>query len=240
MEDIRVGLTVRALRRRQGLRQSDLARAAEVAQSTVSRLERGHLDQLAMATVRNIFTALDATVELAPRWRGGEVDRLLDARHAAIGTAAASVLEGLGWVTVPEVTYSVYGERGSIDLVALREAESIAVMLEVKTSINSVEELLRKTDAKARLLPGLVFDRFGWRPASVVRIWSSPMIAPTGDGSARWVRCSPRASPARPSTPSAGSARAIGAGRASGSCQPSMDGMLGTARAAGSVCGSVV
>ncbi len=43
----------------------------------------------------------------------------------------------------------------------MREADSIAVMVEVKTSINSVEELLRTTDMKTRLLPGLVAERFG-------------------------------------------------------------------------------
>ena len=170
VEDMRVGLAVRGLRRRRGLRQSDVAGLAGVAQATVSRLERGHLDRLSMATLRGIFGALEATVELAPRWRGGEIDRLLDSEHAALVIEAATFVGGLGWLPVPEVSYSVYGERGSIDLVALREHESVAVMLEIKTSINSVEELLRKTDVKMRLLPKLIADRFGWRPRSVVRI----------------------------------------------------------------------
>ena len=125
-----------------------------------------------MATLRSVFAALEATVELAPRWRGGEIDRLLDAGHAALAGEAVWVLTGLAWLAIPEVTYSVFGERGSIDVLALRETDSIAVMLEVKTSINSVEELLRKTDVKTRLLPGLVADRFGWRPTSVARTWS--------------------------------------------------------------------
>ncbi len=123
-----------------------------------------------MATLRAVFASMEATVELQPRWRGGDLDRLLDERHASIVTGAAAYLVGWGWLTTPEVTYSVYGERGSIDLLAVRESASAAVMLEIKTSINSAEELLRKTDAKMRLLPGIVAERYGWRPASVARI----------------------------------------------------------------------
>jgi transcriptional regulator with XRE-family HTH domain len=203
---MRVGLTVRGLRRRQGMRQSDVAKLAGVAQSTISRLERGHLDHLSMMVLRRIFASVEATVELAPRWRGGEIDRLLDSDHAALAVEAATILDRLRWLPVPEVSYSVYGERGSIDLIALREQESLAVMLEIKTSINSVEELLRKTDVKTRLLPGLVADRFGWRPRSVARILIlrddrtnrrriqaiGPLLASTFPGSTvdtkRWLR----------------------------------------------------
>jgi hypothetical protein len=184
-----------------------------VAQSTLSRLERGHLDTLALGTLRRIFAVVDARVDLDPRWRGGELDRLLDADHAAIVTTAAAWVEQFAWVAVPEVTYSVFGERGSIDLVALRQQDSLAVMLEVKTSINSVEELLRKTDAKTRLLPGLILDRFGWRPASVVRILvvadsrtnrrriaaMGPLLASSFPGSTvdtkRWLRSPDRSTP---------------------------------------------
>ncbi len=123
-----------------------------------------------MSTLRTVFAALDARLELGPRWRGGEVDRLVDATHSALVDAAAAYVGPRGWQPVPEVTYSVFGERGSIDLLALRQADSIVAMMEIKTSITSTEELLRRTDAKARLLPGIVLERFGWRPATVASI----------------------------------------------------------------------
>ncbi len=170
MDDVRLGQAAKALRRRAGLRQSEVARRARVSQSTVSRLERGHVDQLSVAAVRRVLAAMEARVDLQPRWRGGEIDRLLDARHAALVSAAAAALPGMGWETIPELSYSVYGERGSIDLVATSRSTGTAVMFEMKTSVMSVEELLRTTDAKLRLLPRLVMDRLGWRPRSVARI----------------------------------------------------------------------
>jgi hypothetical protein len=76
----------------------------------------------------------------------------------------------LGWTTYPEVTFSVYGERGSIDLLALNRADRAAVMLEAKTEIASAEETQRRMDVKTRLLPGITFEREGWRPRNVARI----------------------------------------------------------------------
>ncbi|CAN5748354.1 hypothetical protein BH23CHL8_BH23CHL8_06870 [soil metagenome] len=67
MDDRRVGLIARALRRRRAWRQQDLARVADVSQSTVSRFERGHLDRLAIGTLRRILGALEARTELEVR-----------------------------------------------------------------------------------------------------------------------------------------------------------------------------
>jgi transcriptional regulator with XRE-family HTH domain len=170
MDDARFGSVVRTLRRRARLRQLDVAHRAGVAQSTVSRLERGHHEHLSLATVRRVLAALDARVELQPRWRGGEIDRLLDERHSALAARVATELDRLGWLTIAELSFSVYGERGSIDLVAYRRPVDPAVMIEVKTSINSIEELLRRADVKARLLPDLLEQRLDWRPRSVARI----------------------------------------------------------------------
>ena len=84
MDDRRVGLVIRALRRRRGMRQTDLALAARVSQSVISRVERGHLATLSTNTVRSILSALDARGEWDIRWRGGELDRLIDEAHAAL------------------------------------------------------------------------------------------------------------------------------------------------------------
>jgi transcriptional regulator with XRE-family HTH domain len=107
---------MRALRIRRGLRQAEIASAAGVSPTVVSRLERGHLDAVALATIRRAFRALDVRLELSPRWRGGELHRLLDSGHAALGETVTRRLRAMGWDLRPEVSFSQFGERGSIDL----------------------------------------------------------------------------------------------------------------------------
>jgi hypothetical protein len=124
--------------------------------------------------IRAIFTTLDARAEIDIRWRGGALDRLVDERHAVLVAAAATAMQAAGWRAVPEVTFSVFGERGSIDLVGLHEATRSAVMLEAKTDITSVEETQRRMDVKVRLLPDIVRERVGWRPRHVARILLLP------------------------------------------------------------------
>src|SRR4029079_17838803 len=81
----------------------------------------------------------------------GDIDRVADEGHAALVGLVAALLEGLGWQVRPEVSFSVFGERGSIDLVAWHPTARILLVVEVKTSLNSVEETLRRHDLKVRL-----------------------------------------------------------------------------------------
>ena len=60
MDDIRVGMALRSLRLRAGLRQIDVARAAGVSQSLVSAVECGRLATLPVGTLRRIFAAVGA------------------------------------------------------------------------------------------------------------------------------------------------------------------------------------
>ena len=55
-------------------------------------------------------------MELEAQWRGGDLDRLLDEAHAQLVGASVSVLRDSGWAAEIEVTYSHYGERGSLDI----------------------------------------------------------------------------------------------------------------------------
>jgi transcriptional regulator with XRE-family HTH domain len=61
---VRLGLGIRALRRRRGWRQKDLAAAAGVAQTVVSLIERGHADRVSMPLLRDVAAALDARLVL--------------------------------------------------------------------------------------------------------------------------------------------------------------------------------
>jgi hypothetical protein len=79
-----------------------------------------------------------------------------------------------GWDVHPELSYSEYGERGSIDLLALRRAERAAAVFEIKVDVASVEGTVRKHDEKVRLAPALVTRTFGWVPRVVARILVLP------------------------------------------------------------------
>ena len=174
MDDRTSGLVIRALRRRRGWRQADLASRAGVSQSTISRAERGWLEDLTLRVIRAIFAALEARVQLAPRWKGAELERLLDEDHSVVVADVARRLEALDWTVLLEVTYSEYGERGSIDVLGVRVAERAIAVVEVKTDIASSEAVGRKLDEKARLAPGIVAARYGWTAVSVGRIVVMP------------------------------------------------------------------
>jgi transcriptional regulator with XRE-family HTH domain len=162
MDDVRVGRLLRALRRRRGLRQADVGRSAGVAQSTISLIERGHLDRLAISTVRAIFATVDARFEGTVSWRGGAIDRLLDERHSLVVGEVARLLRSLGWLVEVEVSFAVYGERGSIDVLAYHPGTRALLIVEVKTELTSIEETIRRHDVKVRHAPAIAKERFGW------------------------------------------------------------------------------
>jgi transcriptional regulator with XRE-family HTH domain len=84
VEDIRLGSVIRALRLRRGWTQVKLAGAAQLSPAAISRLERGRVDATTLAVLRRVFGAMDARIDLVPRWHGGDLDRLVDARHAGM------------------------------------------------------------------------------------------------------------------------------------------------------------
>jgi transcriptional regulator with XRE-family HTH domain len=174
MDDVRIGRRVRAVRQRLGWRQADVAVRARVSQDTVSRIERGLLGALQLRTVRYVLGALEVELGLDVRWRGGDLDRLADEGHAGIVDAVCVVLGRHDWVVLPEVSYAVYGERGSIDVLAWHPVAEVLLVVEVKTALTSLEETLRRHDAKARLAPGIARDRVGERPSAAVRLLVLP------------------------------------------------------------------
>jgi transcriptional regulator with XRE-family HTH domain len=176
MDDQKVGSALRALRQRRRLRQADVGARAGVSQATVSRIERGHLGTFSIAAVRAVAAALDARIDLTPRWRGGELDRLLDARHAAVVGAVSRQVIAAGWVANPEVSFSIYGERGSIDLLAWHAPSRTILLIEAKTEIVDLQDTLRSVDRKRRLAPRIAAER-GWRAGALVGVW---VVLPDG------------------------------------------------------------
>ena len=127
-----------------------------------------------MAQLRRLFGAVDGRVAITPSWRGAALERLLDEEHARLVGAVAAILNRAGWEAELEVTYSRYGERGSIDVLATDRAQLAALVIEVKSDIASSEELGRKLDEKVRLAPAIVYERLGWRPRTIGRVVVMP------------------------------------------------------------------
>jgi transcriptional regulator with XRE-family HTH domain len=170
MNDVVTGRSLRALRLRLSLRQKDVGRKANVSQQLISKVECGRLASVSTATLRRIFAAVDADVVTVVRWRGGDLDRLLDEGHVALVGRIVTLLRRRGWEVLTEVTFSEFGERGSIDVLAWHPATRTLLVIEVKTEIASAEEMLRRHDVKVRLGPKIGSDRFGVAPARVARL----------------------------------------------------------------------
>jgi transcriptional regulator with XRE-family HTH domain len=168
--DPMIGHVVRTLRVRQRWRQQDLARRSRVSTSTVARIERGQLSGISLARVRRVLEALNIRLDLIARWNAGDLDGLLSARHSAMHEAVAGVFRKLlDWEIAPEVSFSIYGERGIIDLLAWHAASRTLLVVELKTEIVDVNELMGKADQRRRLATKIAADR-GWRAAAVA-LW---------------------------------------------------------------------
>jgi transcriptional regulator with XRE-family HTH domain len=165
--DERVGRLIAAVRRHLGLRQVDLARSANVDQKVVSLLERGLLARVSVDAFRRVCAALQIEPVLELRWRGGLGDRLIDRGHARIVEAVLRELARWGWELVPEFTFNVFGERGSVDVLAWHAATGTLLILEIKTRLTDLQRLLMAMSRKLRLVPGEVARDRGWKPNAI-------------------------------------------------------------------------
>ena len=167
---MRLGRILRGIRRRKGWRQVDVAAASDLSQQAISLIERGHLASLSIRALRRAFASVDGRFEGTVSWRSGEIDRLLDERHASIVGQVADELVRAGWDAQVEVTFSELGERGSDDILALRPSGGVALVIEIKTELTAIDDTIRRLDVKSRLAAKLVADRFGWRPTTISRM----------------------------------------------------------------------
>jgi transcriptional regulator with XRE-family HTH domain len=178
VSDQRVGAAFRAVRVKRRWRQRDVALRAGVSVSLVSLIERGHLDRVSLSVLRRAAAALDIRIDVLARWRGGELDRLLSARHSALQGLVAGLMRDVGgWDVLPEVSFSIWGERGAIDLLCWHAESATVLVIEIKTEIVDAGELLSVLDRKARLAPEIAAER-GWRARRVAR-WVVVADGPT-------------------------------------------------------------
>ena len=186
MDDLRVGAAFRAVRVKRGWRQQDVADVVGVSRAEVSLIERGHLDDVALRTLRRVGGALDIALSITPRWRGADLERLLNAGHARLQEALATFLDELpGWIHAPEVSFSIYGERGVIDILAFHAATASLLIIELKTELVDVEDLLTTMSRRTRLGRQIARQR-GW-DAKSVSVW---VVIAECDANRRRVRAS--------------------------------------------------
>jgi transcriptional regulator with XRE-family HTH domain len=167
MDDQRAGQILRSLRQRKGWRQQDLGDRAGVSSTMIARIERGAVASIPLGKIRRVAETLGARFDTIVRWQGADLGRLLDVRHAAMHEAMARFLGGLdGWQFEPEVSFSIYGERGIIDILAWHPGRRMLLVIELKTEIVEISRLLGTMDQRRRLARE-IGARFGWRPTAV-------------------------------------------------------------------------
>jgi hypothetical protein len=103
-------------------------------------------------------------IHFEPRWRGADLPRLLDERHAALVGLVVTELSRRGWDVRVEYSFNVRGERGSVDVPGWLTSVRALLVVEVNTQIVDVQDLLSTLDRKRRVMPIAVAAELGWRP----------------------------------------------------------------------------
>ena len=117
-----------------------------------------------------IVEALGGRLALQIQWQGGDLERVINARHSALHESLArSFLALPDWVLAPEVSFSIRGERGVIDILAWHAATRTLLVIELKTEIVDVNDLMGKVDRKRQLAVEIGRER-GWH-ALTVAVW---------------------------------------------------------------------
>jgi transcriptional regulator with XRE-family HTH domain len=146
--------------------QQQLAMAAGVSRPIVSLIERGRCEETSVRTVRRVASILGVSATLNARWRGAEVAKLLDEAQSALVESVTERLSAAGWTVRPEHTFSIWGERGSIDVLAWHPACRALLLVECKTKLPDLQDVLSTMDRKRRLARD-ISKLEGWEPGFV-------------------------------------------------------------------------
>lgn len=169
MDAIRFGHQVRALRRRRGWRQADLAAAVGLSRGVVAGIEQGRGDRVTVAALQRVANGLGARVVCRLEWHGENLERLVDADHARLVENIVQRLTSSGWACATEASFNVFGERGSIDVLGYHAEQRIVLVVEAKTRIPDVGGMLMTLDRKTRLAPRVARER-ALSPHAVARL----------------------------------------------------------------------
>jgi len=159
MNMIPIGRTLRMLRIRHGWRQRDVSVKARLSPAAISRHELGKIGSLPALEKHAAVFSLRLDVRMLGR--AGALARLADEEHAAIVETIASWFRDAGFHTEAEASFSEWGERGRIDLVAFDPSNGKLVIVEVKTQLVDLQDLFGSMNVKERLA-AKVAERRGW------------------------------------------------------------------------------
>lgn len=165
------------LRIRRGWRLRDVADRCGLSTATIGRTELGVIGSL--RAIRAHAAVLDVRAQWRLVGRGADVARVLDEEHAAIVEALAAAFRRDGWRAEPEASYSEYGERGRVDLLAVHPAAEVLAAVEVKTELADLQDLFGGLSVKARLAPRIA-RRLGWDARRVATVLAVAATAANG------------------------------------------------------------
>jgi transcriptional regulator with XRE-family HTH domain len=173
VDQTRIGGDLRILRRRRGWTQQRLADEAGVSRSMIATIEGGHAERSPLGVLMWITAALGAKLSARVYWHGEALDRLRDERHAALLQGVIDSLLSVGWTPRAEVSFSEFGERGSIDVLAHHPERRALLVIEVKSVVPDLQAMLSNLDRKARLAASIAHG-LGWEADSVSRLLVLP------------------------------------------------------------------
>lgn len=164
MDTLRVGRLLRMLRLRRNWRQVDVAARARLSAAAIARHENGRMTSLrALERHAGVF---GLRLEVRLLGRAGDIGRLADQDHAALVEWLAGWLRSHGFVVELEASFSEWGERGRVDLLAFHPPSTTMLVVEVKTLLVDLQELIGVLGVKERLAGTFAYRR-GWKVQQV-------------------------------------------------------------------------
>ncbi|MGI8828572.1 MAG: hypothetical protein ACR2I5_02200 [Candidatus Limnocylindria bacterium] len=164
MRDRAAARLFRLARVRRDLRQVDVSDESGLSRTSIANHELGHIEDATVRALRQHAEALGLTLEITMRGPTGEI--VNDEEHALATQWVKRQLEPIGWTTDAEASFSIYGERGRIDLLGWYAQRRIVLIDEQKTDLPDVQDLLGTLDVKERLARQIARER-GWDADSV-------------------------------------------------------------------------
>lgn len=167
MDEQRIGASLRALRLRRRLTQEEACVEAKIPRGIAMLIEAGRLERVRFGDIRAYAKALGARFDGSVLWQGADLDRMLNRGHARLHEAMASWLAIVGgWLDVPEVSFAVGRERGVIDILAWHAVTRTLLVIELKTRIVDINDLMATMDIRGRVARRIASER-GWDPIAI-------------------------------------------------------------------------
>lgn len=162
VDGLLIGRLIRASRVRMGFRQEDVARTARVSRDVLSDVENGRAGSVRIDLLERIAGACGLRLRLDLLPTRADLARTRDVAHAELVERIVSLLEGAGWA----IALEAQTRRGSIDVLAFHSATRMLLVIEVKSRLTDLQEMLRAlarvTGEAPRSVAGL-----GWDPRAV-------------------------------------------------------------------------